>query len=159
MSAASHSRGQAIPGPALVLTVLGAACVVAGGLVAAATGPLDLAHGSWMAAYLVLVGGVAQHVMGRVRSSYDPSRWARWGWMQVLGWNGGNALVIGGTQVDVPLLVDLGSVLLVGALVVALYADRGARGPLPLRWGYRLLLLVMALSIPIGIVLSHLRHG
>lgn len=159
MSATSDSRGQVIVGPALVLTVLGAACVVAGGLVAAVTAPLDLAHGSWAAAYLVLVGGVTQYVMGRMRSSYDPGRVAWRGWAQVVGWNGGNALVVGGTWTEAPLLVDLGSLLLAGALLTALYDDRGTRSPRVLRWGFRLLLLVMALSIPIGIVLSHLRHG
>lgn len=35
--------------------VLGVCFVVVGGRVAAATGPLELAQGSWLAAYLVLV--------------------------------------------------------------------------------------------------------
>ena len=55
-------------GSALGLLVAGAASIVLGGLVAAVTGPLELEHGSWAAAYLVLVSGVAQWVMGEARS-------------------------------------------------------------------------------------------
>ena len=50
-----------------MLTATGIGSVVLGGLVAAVTEPLDLTHGSWVAAYLVLVGGVGQGAMGRAR--------------------------------------------------------------------------------------------
>ena len=49
-------------------------CVVAGGLVAAVTGPLRLEHGSWAAAYLVLVGGVAQGALGIAQYFLAPQR-------------------------------------------------------------------------------------
>ena len=104
--------------PARTLVALGALGVVLGGLVAAVTGPMDWAKGSWAAAYLVLVVGVAQYVMGRLRAVDATSD--RVGWVQVAGWNLGSLLVIGGTLVTTPLLVDLGSVLLVVALVLAL---------------------------------------
>ena len=39
--------------------VLGAVAIVAGGLIAAVTRPSGFAEGPWLAAYLVLVGGVA----------------------------------------------------------------------------------------------------
>ncbi|KRE38388.1 hypothetical protein ASG73_05425 [Janibacter sp. Soil728] len=144
--------------PARALTALGALGVVLGGLVAAVTGPMDWAKGSWAAAYLVLVVGVAQHVMGRLRAVDATDD--RAGWVQLAGWNLGSALVIGGTLVTTPLLVDLGSVLLVVALVLALRA--GARGPgdgIPRVVGlaYRAMLLVLAVSIPVGMLLSHLR--
>lgn len=38
--------------------------IISGGLVAAVTGPLGLEHGSWSAAYQVLVGGVVQAGLG-----------------------------------------------------------------------------------------------
>ena len=50
--------------PEVVLVDLGACGIVLGGLVAAVTGPLELEQGSWAAAYLVLVVGVAQVVVG-----------------------------------------------------------------------------------------------
>lgn len=156
--------------PAAALTTIGICCVVLGGLVAAVTGPLDLGHGSWAAAYLVLVAGAAQCAMGRARSRrrdlVQPHRWA---WAQIGAWNLGGALVIGGTQAGAPLVVDFGSVLLVAALAIALHATRpstavaahsAVRRVSP--WGdraYRILLLVLAVSIPVGIVLSHLRHS
>ena len=139
---------------ARALTALGALGVVAGGLVAAVTGPMDWTKGSWAAAYLVLVVGVAQYVMGRFRAVDDGDD--RAGWVQLAGWNLGSALVIGGTLVTTPLLVDGGSVLLVVALVLALRA-RVARVPPAAALAYRALLLVLAISIPVGMVLSHLR--
>lgn len=152
-------------GPAAVLTATGACCVVLGGLVAAATAPLSLAHGSWLAAYLVLVCGVAQCAMGRAhawRRAAAPAP-RRWSWAQVGAWNLGNALVIVATLLGWPPLVDLGSALLVVALLIALFAapTRGtATGRLALlgSWAYRALLLVLAVSIPTGILLSYLRH-
>ncbi|MCE5292393.1 MAG: hypothetical protein LLG14_24605, partial [Nocardiaceae bacterium] len=53
------------------LVVLGMSQVILGGLVAAVTRPLALTHGSWLAAYLVLVGGVAQYTMGRVAALHQ----------------------------------------------------------------------------------------
>ncbi|MCK9250855.1 MAG: hypothetical protein M0P31_17990 [Solirubrobacteraceae bacterium] len=192
--------------PATVLVVLGIACVVLGGLVAAVTDPLDLESGSWAAAYLVLVGGVAQVAMGAARIVLHPRAVGpvpggqdgvaagpvRDGWVQVAAWNGGNVGVIVGTLVDVPAIVAVASVPLVVALVIALRAagtgaravddvGRSGRGPSdrtahapsdpgggppghaavpPLvDLGYRTILLVLAVSIPIGIVLSIVRDA
>ena len=166
------SRGKSRPGrpegsgpdPGTGLSVIGGGAVVWGGLVAAVTGPLELDHGSWMAAYLVLVGGVAQYAMGRARS-WRQDGLRRWGWAQVGCWNLGSALVIAGTLAGEPPLVDLGSTLLVVALVIALRAaslgarTSAARVPWLLELVYRVLLLVLAVSIPVGIVLSYLRHA
>ena len=51
-------------GAARWFVAAGSSCVVVGGLVAAATGPTGFEDGSWVAAYLVLVGGVAQIALG-----------------------------------------------------------------------------------------------
>lgn len=146
---------------ASLLAVAGGGCIVGGGLVAAVTDPLDLAQGSWIAAYLVLVGGVAQVAMGWARTwrrADAPS--AVWARGQVVAWNVGNACVISGTLAGEPLLVDLGSLLLLVAIAIALHASRpqGAAAWL-VPWAYRGLLIVLAVSIPVGIVLSHVRHG
>ena len=74
---------------------LGVALVVLGGLVAAVTGPLELAKGSWLAAYLVLVAGVSQcclAVQHRVLRIADAS--ANRLLATLVGWNFGNLLVI-----------------------------------------------------------------
>lgn len=147
------------PGGALI--AMGAGAVVLGGLVAAVTGPFGWEHGSWAAAYLVLVVGVAQYAMGRMRPARP--RPDRAGWAQVGAWNLGSLLVIGGTLVTTPLLVDLGSGLLVLALVLALRAAWPGQGARRVRssalvgHAYRAMLLVLAVSIPVGMLLSHLR--
>ena len=162
----SGPRHDFRPDPATVLTTIGACCVVLGGLVAAVTGPLDLAHGSWLAAYLVLVAGVAQYAMGQSRRRRPDVLPPRRGWAQIGCWNVGNVLVIGATLAAEPLVVDLGSILLVIALAIALRAAQpdGAAAHSATGWApalfdraYRMLPLVLAVSIPIGMALSHWR--
>jgi hypothetical protein len=148
----------------MAMVVAGGFCVVSGGLVAAITEPLDLSHGSWLAAYLVLVGGVAQYAMGRVTGRLaDIEESSPSAWTQFWGWNLGNALVIAGTLVSAPLAVDAGSILLVIALLIALRTASPARNTGPeaslLFWTHRLLLLILIVSIPVGILLSYLRNG
>lgn len=133
--------------------------VLAGGLIAAVTGPLALTQGSWLAAYLVLVCGVGGFGIGTMQGRTTaglPPVWAR---TQLGGWFGGNAAVIVGSLSALPLGVDVGVVLLEGALVIALIRSPGIAEIGQLRgWGYRALLLVLILSAPIGSVLSHVRH-
>lgn len=139
------------------LLAIGIACVVAGGLVAAVTGPLDLAHGSWLAAYLVLVGGVGQGAMGvaRLLAPAPPHAAAR-GWGQLATWNIGNALVITGTLLTAPLVVDVGGLACVVALALALLHSRRLRSAVA-SWAYRAVLAVLLVSVPVGLVLAHLR--
>ena len=95
--------------------VLGAGWVVSGGLVSAITGPLRLDHGSWVAAFSVLVAGVAQYAFGAAQSALAPQRSSR------------------------------------RTVVAELVAWT--------LWTYRILLVVIAISIPIGLTLAHLRAG
>jgi hypothetical protein len=144
--------------PATVLTAVGAACIVLGGLVAAVSGPLDLALGSWTAAYLVLVAGVAQYAMGRSRAHRaDTTLRMPWAWAQVGAWNAGNALVIAGSLAGIPWLVDVGSVLLLAALVIAFRASWPASLPRWVEAAYRVFLVLLAVSTVIGSVIAHVR--
>lgn len=151
--------------PEAALAIIGVGCVVFGGLVAAATGPLRLEQGSWVAAYLVLVGGVAQVAMGLAPAwlTQRPTS-PTISWSTLASWDLGSALVIAGTLADLPLVVDGGSVLLVIGLATALYAvrrDAQHSGALDAGWlldvAYRALLFVLLVSIPIGVVFAHLR--
>jgi len=167
--ASSGPQRGPFPDPATVLTAIGVCSVVLGGLVAAATGPLDLTRGSWLAAYLVLVGGVTQCAMGQARLRRpDVMQRRGWSWAQIGCWNMGNTVVIGGTLAGEPLVVDLGSALLVIALTVAFHAARHGAGTAGSVAGwvsrlvdlaYRTLLLVLAASIPVGMALSQLRRS
>ncbi|WP_210418236.1 hypothetical protein [Ruania zhangjianzhongii] len=152
--------------PSWASILIGYSCIVAGGLVAAVTGPLGLERGSWVAAYLVLVGGVAQLALGWVPGELGRAVPVRSAWVQVAAWNVGNALVIVGTLTGVLIGVDAGSVLLVLALLLAILGTVGPLGapaPRPGRWrrllgrAYLGLLVLLAVSIPVGIVLAHLR--
>jgi ABC-type uncharacterized transport system permease subunit len=142
---------------------LGAAFVVLGGAVAAVTGPLSLTKGSWAAAYLVLVCGVPQYLVGRL--SFRASATST-GWWLLAGWNAGNAAVVCGTLLRAPLLVDVGGVVLLGCLV-AILAGLVRRRPREivealtplLRWLLIAACLVLAVSVPVGLLLAHLRAG
>ena len=154
---ATPLRSRSPDAVGLALLAIGIGCVVAGGLVAAVTSPLTLAHGSWVAAYLVLVGGVGQCAMGTVRLlTSAPPETAALGWAQVAAWNAGNALVIAGTLVTLPFLVDVGGVGCVVALAIALLHARRLPGTMTL-WAYRAVLVVLLVSVPVGLALAHLR--
>lgn len=139
--------------------VLGAAWVVSGGLVAAVTGPMRLEHGSWSAAYQVLVAGVAQYAFGAAQTALAPVQPSRRKVLaELAAWNIGSAAVIGGTVVRMPLIVDGGGLLLVVALALMIHTVRGkGSGPKWALWTYRILLVVILVSIPIGLTLAHLR--
>lgn len=139
--------------------VLGAVWVVSGGFVAAVTGPLHLEHGSWVAAYAVLVAGVAQIAFGAAQSALAPDRSSREAVVaELVAWNAGSAAVIGGTVVRMPLVVDAGGLLLIAALALMIRTVSGKGvGPKWALWTYRILLVVILVSIPIGLTLAHLR--
>lgn len=174
MESSPHNR---LVGPATVLIVVGALCIVAGGLVAAITGPLDLFRGSWLAAYLVLVCGVAQFAMGTVELGHATGHASvprGTGWTQVVCFNVGNAAVIVGTLTREPFVVDGAGVLLLVTLGIALYGARSSAthslGALAgftadswvsgfLTWVYRVFLVLLVISLPVGAVLAHLGVG
>lgn len=114
--------------------------------------------GSWVAAYLVLVVGVAQIGIGAGQAllpAAPPS--ARYRWWQFAGFNGANLAVIAGTLVGSVVVVAAGSALLMGALIGFALGVRSSR-----RWRwylalYRTLVAVLVVSIPVGVVLSVLR--
>lgn len=150
-------------GPLLPFLVIGTACVIAGGLVSAATAPNPSEHGSWAAAYLVLVAGVAQVGLGVGQAMFGGRTAERMVLAEIAGWNLGNAAVLAGTLAGVEAIVDVGGAALLVVLVLLLRgvltssatpSDRG-------RWllhGYRALLVLLIVSIPVGLVLERVQH-
>ena len=140
--------------------VIGFVCITAGGIVAAVTRPTGFELGPWTAAYLVLVGGVAQIALGAgqawLADGPPPARRVR---AEVVFWNVGVVATIAGTLGAMPFLTSLSGV----ALVVALGRLRGttrSSGPAR-RWSracYRVLVSIVLVSIPIGLVLAWIRH-
>jgi hypothetical protein len=142
-----------------VFLVVGAAATVAGGVIAAVAGPTDWGHGSWTAAFVVLVVGVAQIVLGLVQAALAPRLLSQqMVWAEFALWNLGCAGVIAGTQVDATVVVAVGSLLFLGALAIAAGAVRAqselSGTPRTLLTVYRVLLVVLLVSVFIGIILS-----
>lgn len=80
---------------------------------------------------------------------------------QLSAWNAGNAAVLTGVLADTPPLVDAGGlVLAIGLALLAQGVRSGAprdsgRGWWP-PYGFRLLIFVLPVSIPIGLLLARL---
>jgi hypothetical protein len=140
---------------------VGAASILAGGITAAVTRPTGFALGSWVAAYLVLVAGVAQVALGvgQARLARDAPGRAEVV-VELIAWNASVVATIVGTLIGAPVVTTLGGVALVVALVRFLTGVRTSIAPsnasLVL---YRVVLTVVAISTPVGIALSWIRHG
>lgn len=139
---------------------VGLAAVVAGGLIAAAVAYAPTEPLVWLVAYLVLIVGVTQAALGvgQYRLADRPLTPALL-WAQFALYNLGNAGVIAGTLLDLPLLVDVGGVLLVVALIGFLLGSRGTGKDGTLRWLYRILIVLLLISVPIGLLLAQLKAG
>lgn len=134
--------------------VLGTAAIIAGGLVAAASAHHPQQLLVWMAAYLVLIVGVAQIMFG-AGQAWLSTRTPRASWLtgEWIVFNLGNALVIAGTLAGNFVLVFAGTVLFSAGIALFLLLTRGAahRGWLI---GYRILLGLIFLSSLVGLALS-----
>lgn len=145
---------------ARLFCAIGSAAVVVGGLVAAVTRPLDLELGSWVSAFLVLVAGVGQIVLGAGQSwivdARTPDRLVRG---ELLTWNAGSAMTILGTLLGEPPVTTVGGALLALSLAVFFAATRESSGaPGWVRLVYRGFVGAVLISIPIGLVLAFIRH-
>src|SRR5690625_2058837 len=151
----TNSRGMSLEASVRTGLTTGYSAIFAGGIIAAVTGPLNLTKGSWLAAYLVLIAGLAQLLLvyqGRIlRVSPLPARFM---WMKFSFWAAGNVAVIAGSLASQPVIVDLGSLALVSALIIALVNTRGAPNVVH-AWLLRACYVAVLLSIPVGMILAH----
>jgi hypothetical protein len=133
-----------------------AVMIVAGGLVAAVNSAAPFAHGSWLGAYLVLVGGASQLALGGGRLVLPaPDRSMRLRHAQLALWNAGTVAVAVGVFTDVDAVVLLGSAVVLAAL--GCFALGGGPGRPGARWPvivYRLAIGVLAVSVVVGSVLA-----
>ncbi|MEP6796575.1 MAG: hypothetical protein ABI890_00445, partial [Lapillicoccus sp.] len=145
--------------------VMGTACVVAGGLVAAVTATAPSEHRSWLAAYLVLVAGVAQVALAlgqAVLAPHPPS--ARTLAVEMAAWNLGNVAVMAGTLAGLTMLVDVGGALLVLSLAMLGAAVRGTGRPVGRahHWSvlaFQILVVSLLASIAVGLWLARAHAG
>jgi hypothetical protein len=142
--------------------VVGASCVVTGGLTAAVARPTGFAEGSWLAAYLVLVGGVAQVAMGSgqaLLARRPPS--ARLVAAELVVWNVGMVCVVAGTLLPAVALTLLGGIATAAALAAFLKGVHCTctAAPAVVVRGYRSLAIFVLASTPVGLLLAWLRYG
>jgi hypothetical protein len=139
----------------------GSLSTIAGGVTAAITGPTGFELGPWLAAFLVLVGGVAQIALGIGQAwlSDEPPSPASLR-AEVITWNVGMAATIAGSLLAAPAVTTLGGVVFAVALCVFLRSvPRSGASPRWARLLYRWLVAVVLLSTPVGLVLAWIRHG
>ena len=121
------------------------------------------AHGAWLVAYLVLVGFLAQLLLGLGQSALmstglaAPPRWIRSA--QAILWNVGVVAVPFGVLAQTRLAVVVGSLSLIGALASLARTTGPALAEAIARrnwlgWGYACLLAGMAASTLIGTALA-----
>jgi hypothetical protein len=143
---------------------LGVLTVVAGGLVAAVVAHAPTEKPVWASAYLVLVAGLGQLglALGRALLAPRPPTSASVA-RDFAVFTLGNAGVVVGTLTDTLWLVDAGGALLVVALALMVWGVRAGveavehrprRWVVWLLWLYRVLVVVLLVSIPIGLVLA-----
>jgi hypothetical protein len=167
--------------------IAGVACIIGGGLLAAATAYVTTQKTAWATAYVVLVGGMAQVALGAAVAWLAPTAPRRYAWWAFTGWNLGNAGVLTGQLAGILILTDIGTVILVAALVTVLVAVRSHRRVAPntepistastpqtglgdelehyiplasphpgVLWAFRGLVILLAVTMPIGVILAHL---
>ena len=145
------------------LTAAALASLAAGIVALALSVANPFAHGIWLVAYLVLVGFLAQLLLGRGQAALlvgtglpVTTRGVRLA--QVLLWNLGVVAVPLGVLADTRLAVVAGSVSLLSALgsfwTSARPAMPGSAHASRLSWPYALLLVAMTVSTLIGLALA-----
>ena len=149
--------------PQFVVAAVGTAYVLAGAGVAVAGGTSQVEHGSWLVAYLALVGGIAQTLLGlgalRLERSATPTMPPATRRGLVL-WNLGVPLVPIGVLSATPVWVGVGGVLelfalcVLGTAAIATAARARPAVEFPLVVAYLVLVVGLALSVVIGMRLG-----
>jgi hypothetical protein len=141
--------------------LVGSVCIVAGGLVAAVSRPTGFELGSWLAAYLVLVGGVAQIALGGGQAWLADSPPAALAVRSELAtWNAGVLTTVVGTLTGRPVVTTFGGAASIVALALFLAGVRRAgSAPAWARLLYRSVAAIVLISTPVGLALAWIRHG
>jgi hypothetical protein len=159
--------GFLLRGGARAFSVCAAAYLVGAGAIAALEGSVAITRAWWLVAFLALVGGVAQLLLGPgllQLAERVEARAPAIGLTELVLWNAGTAMVAIADLVPSPAGVLVGSLLLILALArfagatrsVRASARRGAGG-----WvgAYLVLLGFLVLSVATGALLARARHG
>ena len=142
----------------MLFVVAGGVLILAGGFCAAIDGVAPSQHLAWASAYLVLVCGSAQIMLGGGENSSS----TRHGRVRVLfgyeftAFNVANAAVLVGTLLRLSIVLDVGSIFFLVALGLFAWATRGTvTHNRSVRFVYRAVILVLGVSVPVGVLLAH----
>lgn len=141
--------------------VAGCGAIVAGGVLASAiAAPAPTRHGVWAVAYLVLVLGVGQLVIGAGQAllAAEPPT-PGWAAISAAGFNVSGAAIVLGVVTDRVVVFDLGSALLLIVLAGALYRVRRSAQHGWALWAYRVFITALVVSIPIGMLITTAGRG
>lgn len=141
-------------------TLLGILAILAGGILSAFSAKKPSRQTAWASAYLVLVVGLAQAVIGIILYAINTDS-AFWVVLAFVAYNLGNASVLVGTigryrNKSYRKLVDIGGVLLVISMIALLVAVHRAAMSWQLVVLY-VIMLTIIVTMPIGLILSHRR--
>lgn len=141
--------------------MIGGLGVLTGGLLSAFSAAAPSYLASWAVAYLVLVVGFAQLVLGIGQDRLAVRR-PRPGLVaaESLTFNLANIAVLAGSLTSLVALTWIGAALIVVAMILFIWAVRGSGSNH--RWLlylFRAMIVILLVSAPIGIVLAHARMG
>ena len=160
-TADSRERGLILDRSTVRFLASASVLIVAGGAAAAVNSAAPFGHGSWLAAYLVLVGGVSQVVLGAGRLAlHAPPLTRGLPPAQLALWNIGSLAVPAGVLGDAPMLVTAGSAALLCALALFAAEARGLRREVRGRAVvYLAIVVALAMSVVIGSALADAAPG
>lgn len=152
---------EAVNKAGIPFLVIGGLSIIVGGSISAAAAASPSYIASWAVAYIVLVAGVAQLVLGIGQAelaSTQPPAWVIVA--EVIALNLANVAVLIGSLAEIRVLSYIGAALLVIALVLFVWAVRGNHSRN--RWllyAFRAMVVILAVTTPIGLVIAHSRMG
>jgi hypothetical protein len=144
---------------AIPFLILGGVSVITGGVVSAAAAPAPSYTTSWAVAYIVLVAGVAQLVLGLGQAQLAPHQPSgRVVAIEAVAFNLAHVAVLLGTVAGAAWVVDIGAALIILTLALFIWSVRGATNQNRLLlYGFRLMILIVLVTTPIGVVIAHLK--
>jgi hypothetical protein len=139
----------------------GCGMILAGGIVAAVNGAAPFGHGSWLAAYLVLVGGISQIVLSSgALVLRGPAPADRTAVVRLVLWNAGSLAVPAGVLTGAAGPVTAGSAALLSSLVLFGLEARGApRRVRRVAFAYLVVAGSLAASVVVGSAIADAAPG
>ena len=146
---------------AIPFLILGGVSVIAGGLLSAATALSPSYTASWAVAYIVLVAGVAQLVLGIGQAYLAPRQpSARVVAIEAIAFNLAHVAVLTGTLLTAAWIVDIGAAFIVVALALFIWSVRGTgTGNRWVLYAFRAMVVIVLVTTPIGLVIAHLKNA